>query len=141
MRLGRENEALESAWIEFCQHPSTCSYDDLMKFVRKEDRPAWHEKAIEAAVRADRRSMYSLIGLLIQTKEIERLAELVGCSNDGDLQQVSHYALEPAARSSRRAMQVTQRGCGAQWICALSARARASTIQLPWKTSSGYALL
>lgn len=62
--------------------------------------------------------MYSLIGLLIQTKEIERFAELVGCSNDGDLQQVSHYALEPAARS----LEKTHAGDAARLWCAMDMR-------------------
>jgi tetratricopeptide (TPR) repeat protein len=94
-RLGREREALASAWADYCRHPSTYSYRDLMKFVPKPDRGAWHEKAIEAAAETD---LYSLIGLLLETKEIDRLARVVGCSADDALEQVSHYVLEPAAR-------------------------------------------
>ncbi len=94
-RLGRGQEALESAWAEYHEHPSVYSYRNLMKFVTKPDRAAWHEKAIEAAAGTD---LYSLIGLLLETKEIERLAELVARSADDALEQVSHYMLEPAAR-------------------------------------------
>jgi hypothetical protein len=38
-----------------------------VKFVPRQDRPAWHEKAIEAATA--RAGLYSLIGLLAETKE------------------------------------------------------------------------
>lgn len=93
-KLGREREALESAWADYRAHPSMHSYRDLMKFVPEPDRAAWHEKAIEAAA-AD---LYSLIALLLETKEIGRLAELVGRSADEALEQLSHYVLEPAAR-------------------------------------------
>lgn len=94
-KLGREREALESAWADYRAHPSMYSYRDLMKLVPKPDRAAWHEEAIEAAAGAD---LYSLIALLLEAKEIERLAELVGRSSDEALEQLSHYVLEPAAR-------------------------------------------
>ena len=45
-----------------------------MKYVPKEERAAWHEKAIEAAKGSD---LHSQIGLLLETKELEHLAELV----------------------------------------------------------------
>jgi hypothetical protein len=90
----KREEAL--AWAEFRDHPSTYSYRDLMKFVPRQDRPAWHEKAMEAATA--QASLYSLIGLLAETKETGRLADLVDRSSDCELEQVSHYALEPAAR-------------------------------------------
>ena len=100
-KLGLEDEAVASAWAEFCEHPRTYSYFGLMKFVPRRDRPAWHEKAIEAAsARAD---LHSLIGLLAETKETGRLAYLVGHSSDSELEQVSHYALEPAARMLEKA--------------------------------------
>jgi hypothetical protein len=67
-----------------------------VKFVPRQDRPAWHEKAIEAATA--RAGLYSLIGLLAETKESGRLADLVGHSSDGELEQVSHHVLEPAAQ-------------------------------------------
>ncbi|MHB8290486.1 MAG: DUF6880 family protein [Acidimicrobiales bacterium] len=93
-KLGREEEALDSAWAKFREHPSKYSYDDLMKFVPKQDRASWHVKAMEAAAGAD---LHSLICLLVETKEMERLKELVKHSADQELERVSHYALELAA--------------------------------------------
>jgi hypothetical protein len=66
-----------------------------MKYVPREDRAAWHEKAIEAAKRSD---LHSQIGLLLETKELERLAELVHRSEDEALEDVSHHTTEPAAK-------------------------------------------
>ena len=94
-KLGRGNEALDAAWTEFRAHPSKYSYDDLMKYVPNSARRSWHEKAIEAAKGTD---LQSLIELLLQTKETERLAALVGQSKDAAIEDVSHYATEPAAK-------------------------------------------
>ncbi len=94
-KLGRGNEALDAAWAEYRAHPSKYSYDDLMKYVPKTERRAWHEKAIEAATGTD---LQSLIELLIETKEIERLAAVVGERKDAAIEGVSHYATEPAAK-------------------------------------------
>jgi hypothetical protein len=94
-KLGRQSEALEAAWADFREHPSKFTYDDLMKFVPKAERREWHEKALNAASGADLRS---LLELFIETKEIERLADLVRGSPDQALEDVSHFAAEPAAK-------------------------------------------
>jgi len=93
-RLGRGSEAIEDAWAEYRKHPNKYAYDELMQFVPKAERATWHRKAIEVAEDAD---LYSLIGLLLETGEMDRLADLVRRSADGVLEQVSHYAAEPAA--------------------------------------------
>ena len=95
-KLGRGNEALDAAWAEYREHPSKYSYDDLMTYVPKAARAAWHAKAIEAATGSD---LHSLIELLLETKELARLAELVRRSKNETLETVSHYATEPAARN------------------------------------------
>ena len=83
VKLGRNEEALQSTWADFGRNPSTYAYDDLMKFVPVKDRASWHEKAIEAAAQPGRCSLPSLIPLLVETKEIKRLAELVDqCTAD-----------------------------------------------------------
>jgi len=95
VRLGRSSEALEAAWADFCEHPSTYSYDDLMKLVPKAERRQWHQKAIEAATRADLRSHMEL---LLGTRELERLTDLVRQCEDPALEGLSHSTAEPAAR-------------------------------------------
>ncbi len=70
--LGRDREALEVVWARYRQQPSKYSYDDLMQLVPSPERAEWHERAIRAAMAAD---PSSLIGLLCETGEIERLAQ------------------------------------------------------------------
>jgi hypothetical protein len=94
-RLGRGDEALEAAWSDYRKHPGTCTYDDLMKYVPKAQRKEWHEKAIQAATGAD---LHSIMDLLLKTRELDRLAELVRQTRDDDLEDLSHYATEPVAR-------------------------------------------
>jgi hypothetical protein len=99
-RLGRGNQAIEEAWADFREDPDKYSYADLMKLVPKTERAAWHKKAMEAAKGSD---LHSLIPLFIETKEIERLAELVSGATDEALEQTSHYDTEPAAKKLEKA--------------------------------------
>ncbi len=94
-KLGRGDQALDAAWSDYREHPSTDTYDDLMKYVPKGQRKEWHEKAIQAAMGAD---LHSVMELLLKTKELDRLAELVRRTKDDDLEDMSHYATEPAAK-------------------------------------------
>jgi len=95
IKLGRGNEALEAAWADFCAHPSKYAYDDLMKLVPKAERTRWHQKAIEAATGGVLRSRMER---LLETRELERLADLVRQCDDSALESLSHYATQPAAR-------------------------------------------
>ena len=99
-RLGRGNEALEDAWAAFREEPCNYSYAELMRFVPKTGRAAWHEKSMDAAKGDD---LQSLIELFIETKEMKRLAELVRGATDEVLEKVSHYATEPAAKKLEKA--------------------------------------
>jgi len=65
-----------------------------MKRSPKAQRAAWSEKALDAARGAD---LYSVMDLFTETKESERLAELVRGVTGVDLENLSHYATEPAA--------------------------------------------
>ncbi len=98
-KLGRGDEATQGAWAEFCKHPSKCSYDDLMKHVPRAKLATWHKKAIDGAMGTD---LPSLMQLLLETKELGRLAELVGRSKDCALEGVSHHTTEPAAKKLQK---------------------------------------
>jgi hypothetical protein len=100
IRLGRDDEALEDAWADYQKHPGKNAYDDLMRLAPKTERAKWHERAIEAAHGIN---IHSLIELLIKTKEWGRLAELVRQSKDADLEGVSHFVTEPAAKKLEKA--------------------------------------
>ena len=85
----------DAAWADYREHPSKYTCDDLMKYVPKAERASWHEKAIEAAMGADQ---HSVMELLLATKELDRLADLVRQAKDDDLKGLSHYATEPVAK-------------------------------------------
>src|SRR3989442_12048132 len=48
------------------------------------------------------RTRISLIELLLETKELERLADLVGRTGNNALENLSHYSTEPAAKKLER---------------------------------------
>jgi len=95
VKLGRGSDALHNAWAEYREHPDKYTYADVMKHVPKAERAAWHEKAMVVVRDSD---PDSLIELLLETKELERLADLVRRSGSEALEGVSHYTTEPAAR-------------------------------------------
>ena len=94
-KLGRGDDALEAAWAEFEAHPSKYSYADLMRYVPKAERSAWHARAMDVAAGAD---LHSLIELWLDTKEIERLIERLRQACNEDLEGISHYTTEPVAK-------------------------------------------
>jgi tetratricopeptide (TPR) repeat protein len=93
-KLGREDEAVELAWAAFGKHPGRYTYDNLMELVPEADRDTWHERAIQAAMGGT--DLDQLVHLLLRTREIGRLAELVRASADEAL-QACHQA-GPAAQ-------------------------------------------
>ncbi|SPE34178.1 conserved hypothetical protein [Candidatus Sulfopaludibacter sp. SbA3] len=99
-KLGRGNEAIQAAWADFLEEPDKYAYEELMKLVPRAERTVWHEKAMDAAKGPDLRS---LIELFLETKETERLAELVRGATGKALSETTHYATEPAAKKLERA--------------------------------------
>ena len=99
VKLGRGGEALDSAWAEFQAHPSKFTYEDLLRYVPKAERAAWHENAMAAAENDD---LASLIELWLSTKEMGRLAERLDSVTNTQLEGLSHYATEPAAERLAR---------------------------------------
>jgi hypothetical protein len=94
VKLRRGGEALDSAWAESKAHPSTFTYKELIRYVPKAERGAWHEKAMVASEQGD---LASLIDLWLGTKEIDRLVARLDCATDLQLEKLSHSVTEPAA--------------------------------------------
>ncbi|PYO33916.1 MAG: hypothetical protein DMD86_09700 [Candidatus Rokuibacteriota bacterium] len=94
-KLGRHRDVLEDAWAAFREYPTTFSYGDLMRFVPKAERAAWHAKAMDTAERAD---LGPLIELWLETREVERLAKRLRTATDPEIEGLSHYRTEPAAK-------------------------------------------
>ena len=96
LKLGRRDEALDVAWADFKAHPSTYSYADLMHYVPKAERAAWHKQAMEAA--AGGGDLHSLIELWQETRELDRLIPRLREARDEELERLSHHATEPVAK-------------------------------------------
>jgi hypothetical protein len=98
-KLGRSEDALQSAWSEFEAYPSTFKYKDLMRYVPAEEKRAWHRKAMEVSEKGD---LPSQIELWIKNKETERLVSRLRKVTDKQLEALSHYQAEPLARKLAR---------------------------------------
>ncbi len=99
-KLGRGQEALDSAWVEFEKRPGVFAYEELMRYVSKPDRAGWHEKTMAAA---ERGNLGSFIDLCVKAKETRRLAECLEHTSDRELEGQSHYVTEPAATALAKA--------------------------------------
>ena len=93
--LGRNEEALSSAWAAFEACPSELTYAELMRYVPKDGRSEWHEKAMQAAEGGD---LASLIRLWLATEETDRLGRRLCRASDQEIESLSHYTTEPAAK-------------------------------------------
>lgn len=93
--LGRKEDALALAWSDFEENPNEFAYEQLMRYVPKRDKTAWHERAMAAADKAD---LGEFVSLCVKAKGWERLARRVHSATGGELESLSHYCTEPAAK-------------------------------------------
>ena len=98
-KLGRREDALESAWTEFMEYPSKIGYDRLRKYVRKEDFRHWHEKAIQEA---KKNSLSAFIEICTAAKDWGVLSEHIVDVETDELEKISHYTTEKAAKGLTR---------------------------------------
>ena len=94
VELGRGQEALETAWSDYCEHPSTFAYSELMTYVPETERAEWHRKAIDAA---EGSHLSDHLSLLLETSELEKLSALVRQTQDATLEKLGYFVLEPVA--------------------------------------------
>jgi hypothetical protein len=95
VKLGHTGEALTSAWTEFEKCPCKLAYDQLMKYVPKGEQTIWHDKAMNASAQAN---LDFVIELWLATKEMDRLVERLRTAPHQELESLSHYTSEPAAK-------------------------------------------
>ena len=94
-KLGRREDALESAWSEFKKYPSKYGYDRLRKYIPKKDISHWREKAIHEAKKT---SLSAFIEICTETKEWDVLSEHIVAIEYKKLEKISHYTTEKAAK-------------------------------------------
>lgn len=86
-------------WEGYRRAPSHFAFRDLMGSVPRDERAAWHAKAVMALEGA---GLSSRIELHLATKERARLADAVAASQRARLVALSHCTTEPAARTLTR---------------------------------------
>jgi tetratricopeptide (TPR) repeat protein len=96
LHLGRKEDALALAWSEFQENPGEFTYEDLMRYAPRSEKAAWHERAMAAAASA---SIGEFISLCVKAKEWARIAQRVHSAKPAELEALSHYCTEPAAKA------------------------------------------
>ncbi len=94
-KLGRSEDAFESAWSEFKKYPSVHGYDELMKYIPKQNFKEWHEKAL---LEAKKTSLSAFIEICSKTKEWDILSERIVFVGHDKLEQIRHNITEKAAK-------------------------------------------
>ena len=94
-KLGRKQDALASAWAGFQRDPNDLSYEELMRYVPQREKSAWRERAFAVADKAD---LGSCISLCVKAREWTRLAGRIQLAKTSELESLSHYCTEPAAK-------------------------------------------
>jgi hypothetical protein len=97
--LGRTEEAQVLAWSEFQKHPGVFTYEELLRSTSKDERPQWHERAMAEAAGA---GLSEFISLCVKTREWNRLGQRVHAAQSSELEALSHYDTEPAAKGLAR---------------------------------------
>lgn len=96
LHLGRKEDALALAWREFQESLGEFTYEDLMHHAPGSEKAIWHERAMAAAAGA---CLGEFISLCVRTKEWERLSQQVHSAKPVELEALSHYCTEPAAKA------------------------------------------
>ncbi len=94
--LGRKKDALALAWEDFQGNPNEFAYEELLRFVPRGERAAWQKRAMAMAEKAD---LGNFVSLCVKAKEWDRLAQRVHSAKPPELEGLSHYCGEPAAKA------------------------------------------
>jgi hypothetical protein len=104
-----------------------------VKYVPKGKRAIWHDKAMNASDQAD---LNFVIELWLATKEMNRLVRRLRRSTHQELESLSHYTTESAAKKLARPHPDVAAKVYRALGCAYSTRKRAGTTTLPCHTSN-----
>ncbi len=94
LRLGRSKEAIDLAWRDFEKGPHLFGNEVLIGLVPPADRDSWHQRAMVVANGA---GLESVCDLLVEVREVERLAKRIAAATDHELDGISEQSTEAAA--------------------------------------------
>lgn len=93
-KLGRDGEALALAWEQYRKNPHRYYLAELMRFVPKGERAAWHRKAMDSAEEAN---LGAALEIFLESKETARLVARVRKATDDEIEQAFPSSVEPVA--------------------------------------------
>ncbi|HRY52173.1 MAG TPA: hypothetical protein P5186_29445 [Candidatus Paceibacterota bacterium] len=93
--LGRKEDALAMVWGGFEKNPNAFAYEQLMHYAPKAQKTVWRQRAMAVAEKAD---LGNFIPLCVKAKEWDRLAQRIHSAKPAELEALSHYSTEPAAK-------------------------------------------
>lgn len=96
-KLGRKEAALDSTWEDFEKEPCDMAYEHLMEHVPRSQKARWHLRAMQAARQKSQLAQFT--DLCVQVREWETFAARIRAATNEDLEALSHYSAEPAARA------------------------------------------
>ena len=94
--VGRKEDALALAWGDFQGHPSEFAYEQLMRLVPRGEKASWQKRTMAVAEKAD---LGDFVSLCVKAKEWDRLAQRVHSAKPAELEDLSHFHGEPAAKA------------------------------------------
>ena len=95
-KLGRPEEALEDAWQNFKKYPNDFSHKELLKYIPTRQHTDWYPRILEVINTA---TLDSAITLLLKLQEKEILAKRLRKIPNNEIESLSHYTIEPAAKT------------------------------------------
>ena len=95
VKLGKKDEALQTAWEDFKEYSSEYAYKELMKYVPGKNKKQWHDKAVAEARKG---GLSGFISICEMTEEWAVLAEHILHVGHHDLEDISHYTGEKVAK-------------------------------------------
>jgi len=94
VKLGRADEALQSAWADFVAFPHRYTYEHLAALSPDDERQAWRGRILEVVGRT---RLEARMDMLLVLQEPDLLVTLVDQTPDPALEGLSHTLGEPAA--------------------------------------------
>lgn len=94
VKLGRADEALQSAWARFQAFPHRFTLEHVAELIPEGEAQAWRARILDVVGRA---RLEERMDLLMVLEEADLVAQVVEQASDEDLEGLSHTRGEPAA--------------------------------------------
>jgi hypothetical protein len=94
VRLGREDEALSSAWRQFVYQVDSWSLSQVLEYAPERERDEWRERCLE---RADKADIHRAVTLYVEAADAKRLVRRLRAANEDERRVLGELDGESAA--------------------------------------------